>query len=66
MTEDRPLDRDAGVPGSPPMVDPDRLRRRAAFLRDLAEAQALLDRVAPRRARAARLRARLRETTFRP
>jgi hypothetical protein len=43
----------------------ERRRRRAAFLADLAEARALRERVAPRRARTARLRAALRMRTFR-
>ncbi|GAA3131671.1 hypothetical protein JOF29_005321 [Kribbella aluminosa] len=34
----------------------DRLRRRAAFLRERDEARALRDRIAPRRARARQLR----------
>jgi hypothetical protein len=34
--------------------DSDRLRRRAAFLTDLAEAKALRDRVSPRRVRRAK------------
>lgn len=66
MSEDGPFNWENGGQGEVSVVvDPDRLRRRAVFLRDLAEAQALLNRVAPRRARAARLRARLRESTFR-
>ncbi|MQY13737.1 hypothetical protein SRB5_38880 [Streptomyces sp. RB5] len=43
----------------------DRLRRRAVFLRELHEAQALRDRVRPRRARAARMRLQMRMRTFR-
>lgn len=43
----------------------DRLRRRDRLLSDLAEARALRDRVAPRRARRARRRAALRALTFR-
>lgn len=43
----------------------DRLRRRDRLLSDLAEARALRDRVAPRRARQARRRAALRAITFR-
>jgi hypothetical protein len=43
----------------------ERRRRRAAFLAELAEARALRERVAPRRARTARLRAALRMRTFR-
>lgn len=48
-----------------PVADPERLRQRAVFLRELAEARALLARTTPRRTRSARLRARLRQTTFR-
>lgn len=39
---------------SEPSSDRDRLRRRAAFLRDLAEARALRERVRPRRSRRAK------------
>jgi hypothetical protein len=42
----------------------DRRRRRAQFLAELAEARALRERVAPRRARSAKLRAELRRRTF--
>lgn len=48
-----------------PATDPDRLRQRALFLRELAEARALLARATPWRTRAIRIRARLRQTTFR-
>ncbi|MEG3629804.1 hypothetical protein [Streptomyces poriticola] len=50
-------------PGSDP--DGERRRRRAQFLRELAEARALRDRVQPRRAKAARLRHAMRMRTFR-
>jgi hypothetical protein len=43
----------------------DRLRRRAAFLRELAEARELRRRVTPRRSRRERIRATLRMRTFR-
>ncbi|MFH8444757.1 hypothetical protein ACH4D3_26485 [Streptomyces sp. NPDC018026] len=43
----------------------ERRRRRAEFLRDLAEARQLRDRVQPRRAKAARLRHAMRMRTFR-
>ncbi|MEU6481726.1 hypothetical protein ABZ858_33585 [Streptomyces sp. NPDC047017] len=43
----------------------ERRRRRAQFLRDLAEARELRDRVQPRRAKAARLRHAMRMRTFR-
>ncbi|MFC8100732.1 hypothetical protein [Streptomyces sp. NPDC057363] len=45
--------------------DAERRRRRAQFLRDLAEARALRDRVQPRRAKVARLRHAMRMRTFR-
>ncbi|HEV7934948.1 MAG TPA: hypothetical protein VGP70_21895 [Actinomadura sp.] len=43
----------------------DRLRRRAIFLRELAEARELRRRVAPRRSRRAEIRATLRMRSFR-
>ena len=43
----------------------DRLRRRAIFLRELAEARELRRRVTPRRSRQAEIRAALRRRTFR-
>jgi hypothetical protein len=43
----------------------DRLRRRAVFLRELAEARELRKRVSPRRSRRERIRAALRMRTFR-
>jgi hypothetical protein len=46
-------------------IDPDRLRRRARFLRELNEARELRSRVQPRRARAARMRQQMRMRTFR-
>ena len=48
-----------------PAADPERLRQRAVFLRELAEARALLARATPWRTRSARLRARMRQNTFR-
>ncbi|WP_070028936.1 hypothetical protein [Streptomyces misionensis] len=48
-----------------PETDAERRRRRARFLRELAEARALRARVQPRRAKAARLRHALRMQTFR-
>ncbi|MER6733571.1 hypothetical protein ABT315_14465 [Streptomyces puniciscabiei] len=51
--------------GAVPETDAERRRRRAQFLRDLAEARALRARVQPRRAKAARLRHALRMRTFR-
>ncbi|MBC2902787.1 hypothetical protein [Streptomyces cupreus] len=46
-------------------TDAQRRRRRDRFLRELAEARALRDRVQPRRAKAARLRHAMRMRTFR-
>ncbi|NJP51918.1 hypothetical protein HCJ93_18065 [Streptomyces sp. SBST2-5] len=46
-------------------TEDERRRRRALFLRELAEARALRDRVQPRRAKAARLRHAMRMRTFR-
>ncbi len=43
----------------------ERLRRRAAFLRDLDEARALRERIAPHRARVSRIREALRRATYR-
>ncbi|WP_431780449.1 hypothetical protein [Streptomyces chumphonensis] len=51
--------------GEDRVSDPERLRRRALFLRELSEAKALRDRVQPRRARAARMREQMRMRTFR-
>ncbi|HEX6577007.1 MAG TPA: hypothetical protein VF082_01470 [Jiangellaceae bacterium] len=48
-----------------PATDPERLRQRAVFLRELAEARALLARATPWRTRVIRIRARLRQATFR-
>ena len=45
--------------------DRDRLRRRAAFLRDLAEAKALRERVTPRRSRRAKANQAHRLLTYR-
>ncbi|KAB2973593.1 MULTISPECIES: hypothetical protein [unclassified Streptomyces] len=50
---------------APDTSDAARRRRRAQFLRELAEARALRDRVQPRRAKAARLRHAMRMRTFR-
>ncbi|MFJ2610198.1 hypothetical protein ACIQOU_29760 [Streptomyces sp. NPDC091279] len=46
-------------------TEAERRRRRARFLRELAEARELRDRVQPRRAKVARLRHALRMRTFR-
>ncbi|MBJ7002097.1 hypothetical protein ACFYMX_27300 [Streptomyces griseofuscus] len=48
-----------------PEAEAERRRRRARFLRELAEARALRERVQPRRAKAARLRHAMRMRTFR-
>ncbi|WP_373034394.1 hypothetical protein [Streptomyces sp. NRRL B-2790] len=48
-----------------PETDAERRRRRAQFLRELAEARALRARVQPRRAKTARLRHAMRMRTFR-
>ncbi|WP_409350942.1 hypothetical protein [Streptomyces pactum] len=52
-------------PTTEPEGEAERRRRRARFLRDLAEARELRDRVQPRRAKAARLRHAMRMRTFR-
>ncbi|MEU1518783.1 hypothetical protein ABZ490_42735 [Streptomyces sp. NPDC005811] len=61
--------RDAPEPtehsGVPRETDTERRRRRDRFLRELAEARELRDRVQPRRARSARLRHAMRMRTFR-
>ncbi|MEV5487591.1 hypothetical protein AB0L47_06145 [Streptomyces bobili] len=49
----------------PAETESERRRRRAQFLRDLAEARELRDRVQPRRAKTARLRHAMRMRTFR-
>ncbi|MFE6620476.1 hypothetical protein ACFZBP_09700 [Streptomyces sp. NPDC008086] len=58
-------DRESPADTAPEEADAARRRRRAQFLRELAEARALRDRVQPRRAKAARLRHALRMRTFR-
>lgn len=55
---------DAAEPEQPE-TEAERRRRRAQFLRDLAEARALRERVQPRRTKAARLRHAMRMRTFR-
>jgi hypothetical protein len=55
----------AAAPGPrPPETDAERRRRRALFLRELAEARDLRARVQPRRVKVARLRHALRMRTF--
>jgi hypothetical protein len=51
-----PADQPQPQPAPAPREARDRKRRREDFLADLAEAQRLRERVAPRRARMARLR----------
>ncbi|GKQ38534.1 hypothetical protein [Streptomyces sp. A012304] len=58
-------DRAAPDTDEPPETDAERRRRRAQFLRELAEARELRDRVQPRRAKTARLRHAMRMRTFR-
>ncbi|OQR60871.1 hypothetical protein B6E66_28805 [Streptomyces maremycinicus] len=58
-------DDDAPNKARPDETDAERRRRRARFLRELAEARALRDRVQPRRAKTARLRHAMRMRTFR-
>ncbi|MBQ0997848.1 hypothetical protein ACFY2D_20375 [Streptomyces nigra] len=62
---DSPVDAAQDAPDAPETSDAARRRRRAQFLRELAEARALRDRVQPRRAKAARLRHAMRMRTFR-
>ncbi|MGX4690898.1 hypothetical protein [Streptomyces sp. JNUCC 63] len=61
----QPETADAPRTADMPETDSERRRRRARFLRDLAEARALRDRVQPRRAKTARLRRAMRMRTFR-
>ncbi|MET9386596.1 hypothetical protein ABZY09_37500 [Streptomyces sp. NPDC002928] len=58
-------DRDAPSVDEPRETDAERRRRRARFLRELAEARELRARVQPRRAKTARLRHAMRMRTFR-
>ncbi|GAB1336528.1 hypothetical protein ACE1SV_31180 [Streptomyces sp. E-15] len=60
-----PGTRSAGNDADKPESEAARRRRRAQFLRDLAEARELRARVQPRRAKAARLRHAMRMRTFR-
>ncbi|PSK47734.1 hypothetical protein FHV95_13521 [Streptomyces coelicolor] len=55
----------SAVPQGEREREAERRRRRAQFLRDLAEARQLRDRVQPRRAKTARLRHAMRMRTFR-
>ncbi|PAZ16748.1 hypothetical protein CLM62_07165 [Streptomyces sp. SA15] len=58
-------DRETREDTSSQEADVERRRRRAQFLRDLAQARELRDRVQPRRAKTARLRHAMRMRTFR-
>ncbi|MBV7700371.1 hypothetical protein [Streptomyces sp. TRM70350] len=60
-----PPDHGSRADASEQETDAERRRRRAQFLRELAEARELRDRVQPRRAKAARLRHAMRMRTFR-
>ncbi|KOV94176.1 hypothetical protein ADL04_25490 [Streptomyces sp. NRRL B-3648] len=60
-----PAVRSARTDPDKPESEAERRRRRARFLRELAEARALRARVQPRRAKAARLRHAMRMRTFR-
>ncbi|MDQ0582015.1 hypothetical protein [Streptomyces rishiriensis] len=60
-----PPDDDSPRGARPEETDAERRRRRARFLRELAEARELRDRVQPRRAKTARLRHAMRMRTFR-
>ncbi|MFR9794575.1 hypothetical protein ACL02U_01490 [Streptomyces sp. MS06] len=64
---DPPEHGDSGPDGRDraPETDVERRRRRAQFLRELAEARELRARVQPRRVKAARLRHAMRMRTFR-
>ncbi|MFI0354326.1 hypothetical protein [Actinomadura sp. 9N407] len=66
--EPRPDDQESPASTSPDISSEevrDHLRRRAIFLRELAEARELRERVTPHRARRARIHAALRRRTFR-
>jgi hypothetical protein len=65
VTERTGIRSDERPPPSRSENQTERLRRRAAFLRDLAEAKELRARVRPRRTRLARLRDALRQATYR-
>ncbi|MDX3574197.1 hypothetical protein [Streptomyces sp. ID05-47C] len=63
--EEPPKGPSEGPSERPAETESERRRRRAQFLRDLAEARELRDRVQPRRAKTARLRHAMRMRTFR-
>ncbi len=55
----------SGPPQDPPETEVERRRRRALFLRELAEARELRERVQPRRTKERRMREAMRMRTFR-
>ncbi|MEU4113478.1 hypothetical protein AB0F71_03130 [Kitasatospora sp. NPDC028055] len=55
----------AGPPQEPPETESERRKRRAVFLRELAEARELRERVQPRRTKERRMREAMRMRTFR-
>ncbi|MFH9349169.1 hypothetical protein [Kitasatospora sp. NPDC017646] len=55
----------AGPPQDPPSTESERRKRRAVFLRELAEARELRERVQPRRTKERRMREAMRMRTFR-
>ncbi|MFE4514219.1 hypothetical protein ACFRMQ_08510 [Kitasatospora sp. NPDC056783] len=67
-SKDEPVDGPGGSPGpphDPPETEADRRKRRAVFLRELAEARELRERVQPRRTKERRMREAIRMRTFR-
>ncbi|MQS13333.1 hypothetical protein F7Q99_13865 [Streptomyces kaniharaensis] len=54
-----------GPPQDPPETESERRKRRALFLRELAEARELRERVQPRRTKERRMREAMRMRTFR-
>ncbi|MFE9422653.1 hypothetical protein ACFYNO_06810 [Kitasatospora sp. NPDC006697] len=62
----QPADPDgSAAPADPPETESERRRRRAVFLRELAEARELRARVQPRKTKERRMREALRMRTFR-
>ncbi|MGA5816887.1 hypothetical protein ACPC54_03325 [Kitasatospora sp. NPDC094028] len=57
--------RRSGPPQDPPETEAERRKRRAVFLRELAEARELRERVQPRRTKERRMREAMRMRTFR-
>ncbi|MFG3051322.1 hypothetical protein ACGFZP_10305 [Kitasatospora sp. NPDC048239] len=65
---DEPQSPSSGLSGPPPdhpETEAERRKRRAAFLRELAEARELRERVQPRRTKERRMREAMRMRTFR-